>query len=205
MTIRNTVGTFAAGVVSTASTVVRHPVCSAARAAGLVKGATGASVDLLRSRLRGDATAPGATPSSSGVPRQRAASDAGPEAPAEAPAARERDLPGPDVVARAVPDPDDLPEPIVIEALPEGEVGEAFHTEPKAASRDSEHGGTAGDREEADGYLEEIPYEDEDTPVWTSETPASGTGEDSVLDEAAVHAVRSESEMLRQAAERDPG
>ena len=39
------------------------------------------------------------------------------------------------------------------------DLGEVFHTEPKASSRDSEHGGQAGDREEADGYVEEIPAE----------------------------------------------
>ena len=54
-------------------------------------------------------------------------------------------------------DPDDLPEPVVIHA--DDGAGEAFQTEPKAASRDSDHGGGAGDREEAEGYLEEIPDE----------------------------------------------
>ena len=45
--------------------------------------------------------------------------------------------------------------------------GEAFHPEPKAASRDSAHGGSPGDREEAEGYVEEIPDEiagDRETP-----------------------------------------
>ena len=47
--------------------------------------------------------------------------------------------------------------------------GEAFHTEPKAASRDSAHGGPAGDREEAEGYVEEIPADDIETePLLTS-------------------------------------
>ena len=55
--------------------------------------------------------------------------------------------------------------------------GRGFHTEPKAASRDSEHGGLPGDREEAEGYVEEIPAEiagesADDTLVWTSEAGA---------------------------------
>ena len=56
---------------------------------------------------------------------------------------------------------------------------EAIHTEPKAATRDSEHGGLPGDREEAEGYAEEIAVVNsgdiasevgEDTVVWTSES-----------------------------------
>ena len=44
--------------------------------------------------------------------------------------------------------------------------GEAFHNEPKAASRESAHGGAAGDREEIAGYVEEIADEhfDVETP-----------------------------------------
>ncbi len=74
-----------------------------------------------------------------------------------APAATEaEDAPRePEVVPKPVPAIDELPEPVVIEA--DDAPGEAFHTEPKAASRDSEHGGLPGDREEAEGYVEEIP------------------------------------------------
>ena len=61
------------------------------------------------------------------------------------------------MVPKPVPAIDELPEPVVIEA--DDAPGEAFHTEPKAASRDSEHGGLPGDREEAEGYVEEIPSE----------------------------------------------
>jgi hypothetical protein len=79
----------------------------------------------------------------------------------------------PEVVPKPVPEIDELPEPIVIEA--DDSPAEAFHTEPKAASRDSEHGGSPGDREEAEGYVEEIPSEisgvpTEDPVVWTSES-----------------------------------
>jgi hypothetical protein len=86
------------------------------------------------------------------------------------------------VVPKPVPDIDELPEPIVVEA--DDTPGEAFHTEPKAASRDSEHGGSPGDREEATGYVEEIPSEiaggpSEDTLVWSSEsTDADSTDAD---------------------------
>jgi hypothetical protein len=57
----------------------------------------------------------------------------------------------------------------VIEAEPS--VDEAFHTEPKAASRDSAHGGRAGDREEINGYVDEIVVDDFDI-----ETPVGTTG-----------------------------
>lgn len=63
-------------------------------------------------------------------------------------------IPGPDLAAFAPPAPEDLPEPIVIEGEPPTQ--EAFHTEPKAASRGSEHGGPAAEREEIEGYLGEI-------------------------------------------------
>ena len=77
------------------------------------------------------------------------------------------------MVPKPVPSIEDLPEPDVIWA--DDDLGEAVHTEPKAASRDSEHGGLAGDREEADGYAEEILLEDigadsEVDTVWTSES-----------------------------------
>ncbi len=189
MTLKNTVGSLAQGAVSTATTAVRHPLSTASMAVGLVKGTAEASVDLVRGVVRGQE--PAAEKAADrvedpvedavedqagdkieekvGVPAQR-------QEPATAhPAATETlDVPRePEVVPKPVPAIDELPEPIVIEAddLP----GEAFHTEPKAASRDSEHGGSPGDREEAEGYVEEIPSEvtgapSEDTLVWSSET-----------------------------------
>ena len=65
------------------------------------------------------------------------------------------DLPGPDLAEFAPPLPEDLPEPIVIEA--DDEPGEAFHNEPKPASREVAHGGPGTDFEEAEGFVEEIP------------------------------------------------
>ncbi len=75
------------------------------------------------------------------------------------------DIPGPDVVADVPPTIDELPEPVVIEA--DDTPGEAFHHEPKAAGRVSEHEGFPGDREERDHYEEEIvlPVEEDQPPA----------------------------------------
>lgn len=199
-----TVGTLAQGAVSTAVSVAKHPIGSAAMAAGLVKGATEAGIGLVRNTITGSSPAAGsvsAEPETPQAPDLKIAKPAEQQAPEEqAPAS---DLPGPDVVAPEVPDFDDLPEPIVIEAEPVTETaagtGEAFHTEPKAASRDSDHGGPPGDREEAEGYVEEIPPADDEL-VWSSETLGDDESE-SVFDEEAAKAVLSEAEILQKAAE----
>ena len=90
-----------------------------------------------------------------------------PQAP-ETPAPRvERDLPGPDLAHFEPPLPEDLPEPIVIEAddaPANGESGEPFHNEPKATSRDSEHGAGPIDPEELDEFVEDIATPDEGEP-----------------------------------------
>ena len=185
MTLKNTVGTLAQGAVSTAVSVVRHPISTASMAAGLVKGTAEASVDLVRGVVRGpgEPAGPVVDPAEEPVeeqvdeqvevPTQRQ----GIAADVSVPAATEvEDVPRePEVVPKPVPAIDELPEPVVIEA--DDTPGEAFHTEPKAASRDSEHGGLPGDREEAEGYVEEIPSEltgeaAEETLVWTSESGA---------------------------------
>ena len=197
MTLKNTVGTLAQGAVSTAVSAVRHPISTASMAAGLVKGTAEASVDLVRGVVRGPgvAAAPVSDPVAApvvdqveeqvddqladrveeqvDVPTQRHGTTADVSAPA---ATEAEDVPRePEVVPKPVPAIDELPEPVVIEA--DDVPGEAFHTEPKAASRDSEHGGLPGDREEAEGYVEEIPAEiagetADDTLVWTSEASA---------------------------------
>jgi len=197
MTLKNTVGSLAHGAVSTAASVVRHPISTASMAAGLVKGTAEASVDLVRGVVRGqqpvaekvadrvENPVDDAAEDQAGdkiedrveVPAQRLEPSAEPEA--AKPAATETlDVPRePEVVPKPVPAIDELPEPIVIEA--DDVPGEAFHTEPKAATRDSEHGGLPGDREEAEGYAEEIAVVNagdiaseigEDTVVWTSES-----------------------------------
>ena len=210
-----TVGTLAQGAVSTAASVARHPIGSAAMAAGLVKGATEAGIDLVRTTLTGSSptTAPVTTePEAAPAPDLKVAETVErvtPEDPRD-------DIPGPDLAEFEPPSPDDLPEPIVIEAEPAA-VEEAFHTEPKAASRDSDHGGLPGDREEIDGYVEEIPTDDVDieTPVGTTgaevgfnpdtaEADLQQPDTPPVLDPGTVHAIASESEILRKAAEEKP-
>jgi hypothetical protein len=182
MSLKNTVGTLAQGAVTTAVSVVRHPISTASMAAGVVKGTAGASVDLARAVVSGpgkveDRVQEKVEDHAEGkvdVPTQRDGADAGHEAAAQSAPSEVVDVPKePEVVPKPVPEIDELPEPIVIEA--DDSPAEAFHTEPKAASRDSEHGGSPGDREEAEGYVEEIPSEisgvpTEDPVVWTSES-----------------------------------
>ena len=66
------------------------------------------------------------------------------------------------------PRPEDLPEPIVIvaddAAYTNGESGEAFHNEPKATSRDSEHGAAPESLEEVDEFVDEVSPADEVQP-----------------------------------------
>jgi hypothetical protein len=186
MTLKNTVGSLAQGAVSTATSAVRHPLSTASMAVGLVKGTAEAGVDLVRGVVRGPGQADDTVQDrvqdkvedhlegKVDVPTQREETGAGSEAAAPSAPSEAMDVPKqPEVVPKPVPAIDELPEPIVIEA--DDSAGEAFHTEPKAASRDSEHGGSPGDREEAEGYVEEIPSEiagqiDEDPVVWTSES-----------------------------------
>ena len=226
-----TAGTLAHEAVSTAVSVAKHPIGSASVAVGFAKGIAEASFDLVRGG-RTDVQAPDSwpasdeaaatttepdlaetdeapeAPESAGVPEQRQATET-PEDPRDA-------IPGPELAQFDPPAPDELPEPIVIEAEPETAV-EAFHTEPKAASRDSDHGGLPGDREEIDGYVEEIPTDDVDieTPVGTTgaevghnpdtaEADLQQPDTPPILDPGTVHAVESESEVLRKAAEPRP-
>jgi hypothetical protein len=188
MSLKNTVGTLAQGAVTTAVSVVRHPLSTASMAAGLVKGTAGVSVDLARAVVRGPGQVEdrvqekvedhleGNVEGQVDVPTQRDGADGGQDAAAQSAPSEVLDVPRePEVVPKPVPEIDELPEPVVIEA--DDSPGEAFHTEPKAASRDSEHGGSPGDREEATGYVEEIPSDiadapSEDTLVWSSETDA---------------------------------
>jgi hypothetical protein len=179
-----TVGTLAQEAVSTAVSVVKHPIGSTAVAAGLVKGAAGAGIGLVRSTITGTSPTPHSDTPPAEVPAEPLAREAevpeteapeteapeteAPETEApetEAPETTEtiadpRDnLPGPDLAHFEPPSPDELPEPIVIEAddAPiNGESGEPFHNEPKATSRDSEHGAGPIDPEELDEYVEDI-------------------------------------------------
>ncbi|GAB3992052.1 hypothetical protein [Nocardioides marmoraquaticus] len=200
----------------TATGAVRLGAGVAARAFGLAKGAAEVGVAVARDAAsRGDAPVPAPTQRS-----QEPAATPEPVRPTEPARDDPRDhIPGPDVVAPDLPRAEDLPEPVVIEAV--DEPGEAFHHEPKAAGRDSEHEGRPGDREEAEGYLEEVV--DPDAPEVDVETPVGTTGADvatnpdtaesdlqqpgtpPLADPSTIAAVVSESETLRRAGERDPG
>lgn len=226
MTVRKTVGTvgtLAQGAVSTAASVVRHPLGTAALAAGFAKGITEAGLDLVRSTVTGPVSGrvsgPVTTPPSHTEPEDApaetladtapspAAHSAEPAEATEAPGKpAERDLPGPDLVATELPSAEDLPEPIVIEA-DQPVAGEAFHHEPHAASRDSDHGGHVYDREDAEGYADEIPDPVADELVFSSEAAELDPGADPAfedepaLDLAAAKAVRREADVLQKAAD----
>jgi hypothetical protein len=185
MTVKDKVGTLARTGVNTAVSVVRHPIGSASMAVGFAKGAAEVSADLVKSTISGRFPA---GPHEASAPDEAGLADSTATDPVQEPSAQEptlqeprvhepavQDADGPaepQVVPKPVPEIDELPEPEVIWA--NDDLGEAVHTEPKAASRDSEHGGPAGDREEADGYVEEIPLDgeadDSETLVWTSES-----------------------------------
>jgi hypothetical protein len=261
MTLKDMVAGITRTGVTTAVSVVRHPVNTASLAAGMVKGAAETSLDLVRSRIGGPAAGDSAVPEQreaphsttdvteeaapaaeqpaepvAEAPAKKAAAKKAPakQAPAKKAAAKKaaakkapakaaeedpRDrIPGPDLATFEPPRPEDLPEPVVIVADDEAEPGEAFHTEPKAATRGSAHGGPAGDREEVSGYVEEIVTDDLDieTPVGTTgaevgtnpstaEADLQQPGTPPVLDPATVKAVESESEILRKASDPDRG
>jgi hypothetical protein len=159
MTVRNMMGTLAKDAVTAAGSAARHPFGTAARAAGLVKGTVkgAAGSGLVRDLIHRPA-APASTPSTGGPstgdtapPAEQAPTPA--SAPTPAPAKDPRRT-GPQIVPKPVPTYDELPEPVVITA--EDPTPDPVHTEPKAASRGSAHGGGAGDREEAADYVEEI-------------------------------------------------
>ena len=186
MTVKDMVGTLARTGVNTAASVVRHPLGSASMAVGFAKGAAEASAQIVRSTISGRFPVgpnEAAEPDHAAVEESVAAKPPLQEEPLEEPVqeqtAQEPTVqepaagpPEPQVVPKPVPEIGELPEPDVIWA--NDDLGEPVHTEPKAASRESEHGGQAGDREEADGYVEEIPLEgeadDSETLVWTSES-----------------------------------
>ena len=140
MNVKHRVETLAKDAVVTTVSAARHPLNSAAWMTGLAKGSASAGIGLVRDVVRG--------------PVETAETVVAAPEPSTPAAHSARSAPGPDVVPKPVPTYDELPEPIVISA--EDETPDPVHTEPKAASRASAHGGSVGDREEADGYREEI-------------------------------------------------
>lgn len=177
--------------------VIRHPISSAAYAAGIARGLAGAVIH--------------------GVTVTGHDRDAGPRSvPAQRSGTDETFPREPQRVPKPVPEPGDLPEPIVIEGTDE-EPGEAFATEPKAVTRESAHGGPSDDAE-VDAWDEEAAERDEidiETPVGTTgadvghnpdtaEADLQQPGTAPALDPSVANAIRSESEMLRKDAEREP-
>jgi hypothetical protein len=182
MTITKIAGTVVREGTSLALSAARHPVATTAGAIGLARGAVRGVIGVGEELLHGHRSAPtehaptehastehapareeSPTDSSADAPSEPQADvevTAEPDEP-ESPLEEERaQLPGPDLFEPPMTDPADLPEPIVITADDEP-AGEEFHTEPKASSRVSAHEGLPGDREEADGYAEEIPAPEE--------------------------------------------
>jgi hypothetical protein len=176
MPLIKTVEHLARGAVGTATHAALHPVATAANVVGFAKGIASSGAGLVRPSgapaSRADQT-PQQAPEHA-APEQAAPEPDLPKPDLPEPDLPEPDLPGPDIVLKGVPDPDDLPEPIVIVA--DDEPGEAFHTEPKASSRVSEHEGLPGDREEVEQYAEEVV--DPDAPDIDIETPVGTTGAD---------------------------
>ena len=198
----------------TAVHAVRHPISSAAYAAGIARGLAGAAVHgvLVHGRDEGATSGPS-------VPTQAGPTQAG---PTQAGPASARDsssptgAPEPQRVPRPVPPPTATDEMVVIEPEPESE---SFATEPKAVSRDSAHGGPATDAE-IDAWIDEAMARDDDIGV---ETPVGTTGAaaghnpdtaeadlqqpdtEPLLDPSTTKAIKSESDMLRKAADPDKG
>jgi len=165
----------------TAAQALRHPIASAAYAAGLARGLAGAA--LHGATIPGREPEPARTSTPPHVPTQR----------------------------RMPPTERDVPPPAP------SEPGEVFTTEPKAVSRQSAHGGPARDAE-IDAWIDEAMAHDDvdvETPVGTTgagvghnpdtaEADLEQPGTEPLLDPATAKAIRSESEMMRKDAERDP-
>jgi hypothetical protein len=172
--------------------VVRHPIASTAYAAGMVRGLAGAAVHGALVRGHDDA---GGQPPAGRRTSQPAPSD-GPE----------RVLAEPGGLA-----PDEGSYEPGRPVAPE----ESFTTEPKAVSRDSEHGAPAADAE-IDEWTAEVDDVDVETPVGTTGADAGfnpDTAEadlqqpdtEPLVDPSTTKAVKSESDVLRKAADPDKG
>ena len=102
---------------------------------------------------------------------------------------------------RRLPDPADLTEPAVIDG--DAPTPEEVHHEPKAASRDSAHGGGPGDREEAGHYREEIAdTTDAEDAVPTGD--AQLADDEPLIEPGAGAAARNEEERMARAADPRP-
>ena len=185
---------------STAAHAVRHPISSAAYAAGIVRGLAGAAVHGVRAHGEGHDSTAGELPT-----QRRPRSAAPPSGPPE-----------PQRVPKPVPPPTAAEDITVIEPEPPHE---SFATEPKAVSRESAHGGRATDAE-IDAWIDEAVARGVDLDTETSVgTTGAGTatnpdmaeddlqqpGTEPLLDPGAAKAIRAESEMMGKAADPDKG
>jgi hypothetical protein len=180
---------------TTAVHAVRHPISSAAYAAGIARGLAGAAVHGVRAHGAGSDSS-----STRPVPAQRPPESAAPEAPRK-----------PQRVPKPVPSPDAFDDMVVIEPEPEHE---SFATEPKAVSRESAHGGRATDAE-IDAWIDEAVRGadvDVETPVGTTgadvgHNPNTGEADlqqpdtEPLLDPATAKAIRSEAAIMQKAAD----
>jgi hypothetical protein len=195
----------------TAAQAVRHPISSAAYAAGMARGLAGAAVHgvLVRGREEHRTSSPP-------VPSQTGADSAADSTTSGSTTSAAAEIPTPQRVPKPVPPPDAFDDMVVIEA---GPPHESFATEPKAVSRESAHGGPASDAE-IDAWLDEAMAEGDDigveTPVGTTgvsaghnpdtaEADLQQPGTEPLLDPSVMKAVRSEAEILRKAADPDKG
>ena len=155
---------------------VRRPLGVAAYAFGVVRGAVAEGVRLAAGERSSAEPPAGPTPS---APEPRAHRE--PEVPREPPA----------------------------------QAGEPFAHEPKATSRASEHGRAHGDEDADAWYTDPVEDLDVETPVGTTgagpgsnpdtdEADLQQPGTEPLMDPATAKSVKSESETLRRAAEREP-
>lgn len=203
---REIAGRLATGAVH----AVRHPVESAAYAAGFARGIATAALRFASGDFgKGDTS--GTTdrePVVPGTVDAIADTSAGPPPEPQ----RVGLEPGERLAAEAEEAPPVPPTP--------GRPGESFENEPSAASRDSQHGGPGDDSDaddlDPDNWREGVDEgPDVTTPVGTTaadEGHNPDTGDTDLqqpdtpplMDESTVKSVMSESETLRKAAERDP-
>lgn len=196
-------------LTGTAFAAVRHPLSSAGYVVGLAKGATEATVSLVRGQQDHE--------DQPGTSRDQTA--AGSSAGTGGQAARQADH-------------GDVPEPERIvfggqnkKAAPPqfpGGGGENFANNPSAETRDIAHGDRPADQHEVDSWTEDLdvglgaPTLDIETPVGT---PAADIGHnpdtddvslqqpdtEPLLDSSLTKSIKSESETLSKAAETDKG
>jgi hypothetical protein len=179
---------------------IRHPLSTAAYAAGFARGLAGAALHGTRV-LTGhtdDATEPAPTQPTGAADQV-----------SDRPAPRE-----PQRVPKPVPSPEDFDTVVIV--AEDQESGEAFATEPKAVSRESAHGGSTATDAEIDAWIDEAMTDGDDVGI---ETPVGTTGVSAgynpdtaeadqqqpltapLLDPATAKAIRKETETLRKAAD----